>query len=710
MFIEELLKHGLPGKYIELLGKRGIRELNPVQREAIEKGLLEESNLVVSAPTASGKTLIAEIALVKTVFNKGIGVYLAPLRALANEKYEEFKELEALGLKIGISTGDYDEPAEYLGEYDIIIATYERFDSIQRLKPSWLENTRLIVIDELHNISDPERGPIIEVIAARALKHGVRVVGLSATIGNPENLAKWLNANLVASNWRPVKLVEGVYDKSRSQILFQDKRVEEVDEKEEDDVLNLVLHNLEKNIQTLVFIHNRRKVEEYAKIVSTYTSRLGNSEIREILGKLDEAPTKYERDLLGELLTRGVGFHHAGLSHISRRVVEEAFRKRLISVLFATPTLAAGVNLPARRVLVSIKRYDSSKGRKVNISISEYKQMAGRAGRPKYDEIGEAVIIDASSLQEGLKFINGKPETVKGNFVNDRSLRIHTLAFIVSRDARNTSELVELFNKTYTGSTVREQELINRVESTLKLLEELNMVETRGDTLYSTRLGRITSYTYIDPLTTSMFFKYKPVEYNDIYMLHLITLTPDFTKSSSYIPERILAYYEDLAESYLASNLLMPPKTEYYGYDEWLTGFIYTLALNDWINEKSEDEILNRYNLGPGDLYNMRDTASWIASSLGKIANVIGEVKLGRKLLELSQRIEKGVKPDALELASLRYIGRVRARILIEHGIKTIEDLAKTPKKRLATLPTFGPKIAEEIYKQLVEMGYNPPL
>jgi len=386
---------------------------------------------------------------------------------LANEKYEEFKELEALGLKIGISTGDYDEPAEYLGEYDIIIATYERFDSIQRLKPSWLENTRLIVIDELHNISDPERGPIIEVIAARALKHGVRVVGLSATIGNPENLAKWLNANLVASNWRPVKLVEGVYDKSRSQILFQDKRVEEVDEKEEDDVLNLVLHNLEKNIQTLVFIHNRRKVEEYAKIVSTYTSRLGNSEIREILGKLDEAPTKYERDLLGELLTRGVGFHHAGLSHISRRVVEEAFRKRLISVLFATPTLAAGVNLPARRVLVSIKRYDSSKGRKVNISISEYKQMAGRAGRPKYDEIGEAVIIDASSLQEGLKFINGKPETVKGNFVNDRSLRIHTLAFIVSRDARNTSELVELFNKTYTGSTVREQELINRVESTL---------------------------------------------------------------------------------------------------------------------------------------------------------------------------------------------------------------------------------------------------
>jgi len=194
-----------------------------------------------------------------------------------------------------------------------------------------------------------------------------------------------------------------VYDKSRSQILFQDKRVEEVDEKEEDDVLNLVLHNLEKNIQTLVFIHNRRKVEEYAKIVSTYTSRLGNSEIREILGKLDEAPTKYERDLLGELLTRGVGFHHAGLSHISRRVVEEAFRKRLISVLFATPTLAAGVNLPARRVLVSIKRYDSSKGRKVNISISEYKQMAGRAGRPKYDEIGEAVIIDASSLQEGLK-------------------------------------------------------------------------------------------------------------------------------------------------------------------------------------------------------------------------------------------------------------------------------------------------------------------
>ncbi|MEM1741169.1 MAG: helix-hairpin-helix domain-containing protein, partial [Desulfurococcaceae archaeon] len=115
----------------------------------------------------------------------------------------------------------------------------------------------------------------------------------------------------------------------------------------------------------------------------------------------------------------------------------------------------------------------------------------------------------------------------------------------------------------------------------------------------------------------------------------------------------------------------------------------------------------NKYMLGPGDLYNMKDTASWITNALGKIAGILGDISYNKKLLELSQRIEKGVKTDALELASLKYIGRVRARLLIEHGIKSLDDLAKIPKKRLAMIPTFGPRIAEEIHRQLKELGFN---
>jgi helicase len=708
MDIDELLKHGLPADYVDILRERGIRELNPVQTEAVNKGLLREVNMVVSAPTASGKTLIAEMALVKTTRLGKIGVYLTPLRALASEKYDEFHALGKLGLSIGITTGDYDQPAEYLGLNDLIIATYERFDSIFRLKPTWLNRVGLIVIDELHNISDPDRGPIIEMIVARALKYGIRVLGLSATISNPDQLANWIKGEVVASNWRPVKLVEGVFDKRKSEIVFADGRREKVDDTGEDHMLNIVLHNLRNNHQTLVFVHNRKRVEEYAEITSKHLNPHTQREVSRILEELDAAPTRMERELLGDLIIKGVAFHHAGLSHVSRRVVEEAFRRKIIKVVYATPTLAAGVNLPARRVLVSIKRYDSTKGRRANISISEYKQMAGRAGRPQYDEVGESIIIDASSVDEGFKYISSEPEPVKGNMLSDRSLRIHVLSAIASGEANNISEILELFEYTYTAKTSRSIDITSEIEELVEFLEKLGMVKTSAGKVNPTRLGKITSFSYVDPLTVSIYMKYKPINYSDLYMLHLVALTPDFTRSATYVPSKVAALYEELAEIYSSNGYLMPHSTEFYDYDDWLRGFIHALALNDWINEKSEDEIVSKYMLGPGDLYNMKDTASWITNALGKIAGIMGDVSYNKKLLELSQRIEKGVKADALELASLKYIGRVRARLLIENGIRTLEELAKTPRKRIATIPTFGPRIADEIHRQLKELGFNP--
>ncbi len=214
---------------------------------------------------------------------------------IASEKYEEFRALEELVLSVAISTGDYDQPAEYLGGYNIIVATCERFGNILRLKPTWLSRVGVLVIDELHNIGDPERGPIIEMIAARALRRGIRVVGLTATIGNPHELSSWLNAVLVYSTWRPVKLIEAVYSHDDLAVIFQDGRVERVREKYDEHVLNLVLHNLDMNMQMLVFIHNRKKVEEYAQILASHLNLAPLSKIRDLIGELEEAPTSYER-------------------------------------------------------------------------------------------------------------------------------------------------------------------------------------------------------------------------------------------------------------------------------------------------------------------------------------------------------------------------------------------------------------------------------
>jgi len=702
--VKELFKYGLPRVYIEMLEKRGIRELNPVQVEAVKRGVLDGKNMVIATPTASGKTLIAEILLVKRALEGKIGVYLTPLRALASEKYQEFLELRDLGLNVGITTGDYDQPAEYLGEYNIVVATYERFDSIMRLQPIWLSKVGVVVVDEMHNVSDPERGPIIEIIVARSLKRGFQILGLSATIGNPDAIANWVKGDLVNINWRPTKLVEGVFDRKHSKIVFADGREEPV-EARSDPILDLVEHNLKKDMQTLVFIHNRKRVEELAEIFAQSSSVVGSGVLRELLEEIDSAPTRFEREVLPELLKRGVGFHHAGLSHVSRRIVEEAFKRRILRVVFATPTLATGVNLPARRVLVSIKRYDPASGRRVNISVSEYKHMAGRAGRPQYDELGEAVIIDSRDLKEGFKYINSPPEPVIGKMFSDRSLRIHVLSSIASGEVRSISEILELFKYTFSALCNGDIEFLQlRIREVMRILVEANMVSIVGEKLIPTLLGRITSYTYLDPVTVILYLKYKPQVYSNFYVLHLVTLTPDFRRSSVYISERVLYRYEDLSDVF--KHKTPPVNSEFYSYDDWLAGLIYANILYDWINEKTEDEILENYMIGPGDLYNIKDTASWIVSALAKIERALGNIEFAGKLHTLALRVENGVKEDAVELVSLKFIGRTRARILIQHGIKTLKDLARTPRRELLALPTFGPKIVEEIYTQLRERGY----
>jgi len=707
MNIDALRSYGFPSEYIELLRSRGIEELNPVQREAVEKGLFTARNLVVSAPTASGKTLIAELALVHNWLGKGMGVYLTPLRALASEKYADFKELEPLGIRIGVTTGDYDQPAEYLGEYDLVIATYERFDSILRLKPSWLRRVRVVVIDEVHMVSDPERGPIIEMIAARLLRRGVRIIGLSATIGNPGSLAEWLNAILVNTEWRPVRLVEGVFSKSSWQIRFSDKRIEEVPEETGDPFLDIALYNVvDLGVQTLVFIHNRRKVEEYAAEASRRLPSTGNGdELNRLLRELEEAPTSIERDVLSDMIKRGVGFHHAGLSSIARRVVEEAFRARLLKLVYATPTLAAGVNLPARRVLVSIKRYDPARNRRVNISISEYKQMAGRAGRPRFDDIGESIIVDASNISEGLKYINGSPEPVTSKLASERSLRIHVLSLVASGDALSMNEVMEVLGSTLSVKQSGSPGFIaGKIRDSVRLLSELGMLEYNGEELRATSLGRVTSFTYLDPLTVSLYKRLRPSEPRDLYLLHIVCMSPDFKRSSPYIQERVVSRWEDIALE-MAGQGLIPGPSLVEDYDDWLDGFMHAMILYDWINEVPEDDIVSKYMIGPGDLYNMRDTASWITHALSRIEGSLGNIAYRKALTILTERLDKGVKEDALELTSLRLIGRVRARILIQHGIRSLKDLAEAPASRIASLPKFGPRVVEEIERQLRELG-----
>ena len=226
MTLEKIREKIHPHLY-EALFREGIRELRPAQRKSIEAGLLEGKNLLVCTPTASGKTLVAELAMLNNLLNHPgkKAVYIVPLKALASEKFRQFRKKYGHLIKIALSIGDLDSDDPYLANYDMIICTSEKFDSLIRHKAPWLSMVSVVIIDEIHLLNDPSRGPTLEILITilRDRIKKLQLIGLSATIGNPRELADWLGAELVMDSWRPVKLSKGI---------FIEDRIEFVKEKE----------------------------------------------------------------------------------------------------------------------------------------------------------------------------------------------------------------------------------------------------------------------------------------------------------------------------------------------------------------------------------------------------------------------------------------------------------------------------------------------
>jgi len=210
----ESIKNEIPEFLYESIKSRGILELRPAQKKAIDAELLNRKNLLICTPTSSGKTLVAELAAMNSILTKrGKAIYIAPLKSLANEKFKEFKRLYGDKIKIGLSMGDVDSIDPKLHEYDFIITTSEKLDSLIRHRVDWLKSVSVIIVDEIHLLNDHKRGPTLEVLITilKEVLKNVQIIALSATIGNPEQLAEWLDAKLIIDDWRPVKLHQGTY-------------------------------------------------------------------------------------------------------------------------------------------------------------------------------------------------------------------------------------------------------------------------------------------------------------------------------------------------------------------------------------------------------------------------------------------------------------------------------------------------------------------
>lgn len=713
----------LPHLIAQGLEEKGITNLTPPQVEALASGLLDGVNIVVVAPTASGKTLIGEIALVNMFLKNRKGLYTTPLKALAYEKYEEFKFWERYGVKVGISVGDYvvtQEEVNRLENYDIIVTTYERLDSILRKRPRWISDVGVIVIDELHMLGDESRGHIVEMIAIRAKLFGIQIVGLSATIGNPEELAEWLNAKLVRSDWRPVRLFEvPTYRSGRSWTMMMPKDLAitlvSPPAIQVDDVTKYwILRAIREGFNVLEFKYSRKAVEElahsYAPVVCENLPEDLKRELESIARQLKDQLHDFEFEKLYPLIRCGVSYHHAGLSHSARRFIEQAFRERLLKYLAATPTLAMGVNMPARVVILNVKYF--SEGSTKRLGILEYKQLAGRAGRPQYDPYGIVVIgKDLTRYADARSYIEGVPEGISSKLLEESALRKHVLSVIASAEATTFRDLVKFFGASFCASKLSRNAFEEKIRSTIALLEELSMIKrinphSENAAYTVTKLGATTSWLYIDPITSFTIIAGlagKDSVLPDIYYLSLIGMTPDF--SDIHISRYAYEWYEELIYDYELRGEVPPQSLEYNIRDpevSWVRGCLIGLILRDWIEEVPERTIIERYGIELGDLTVIRETAEWLLYSASVITDAIAFNRHSKKFSILLERTRHGVKEDALELAQLKYVGRVRARRLVEAGIKNIKDVIEKEPTVLKLLGEgWGKKIVEEAKKYI---------
>jgi len=684
----------IPPDLVAGYARCGITELYPPQAACVEAGLFSGKNLLIAIPTASGKTLVAEMAMHHQAGKGGKCLYIVPLRALASEKFDEFS---GKGLRVGIATGDFDRRDDYLGRNDIIVATSEKVDSLLRNRTPWLAEITLLVLDEAHLIDDPSRGATLEMLIAK-LRHknpDMQIIALSATIGNPRDLAGWLDAELVESDWRPVDLREGVF--FQDGIRFADS-TREVERRSKYEDLDLVLDTVAEGGQCLVFVSSRKNAEAFAKRAASGL-KIANPTLAGYADKIrSNAATDMGR-MLAACVAQGAAFHHAGLAREERRIVETGFREGQIKAIASTPTLAAGLNLPARRVIVrDYLRFNAGEGM-VPIPVREYRQMAGRAGRPHLDPYGEAVLIAKSEEMVDELFdcyIGAPAEDVRSRCANEAVLCTHILSLIATNFARETDEVLGFMDGTFYAHQGESPLALSRaVHRVLEFLREAEMITEVGEWLEATEYGSLVSRLYIDPRSAEVIVTAmaRQKKYTDIGLLHLLCSTPDMLtlyvrRDDMYILDRFLADHRD--------DLWMEiPWDAGEGFDRSLKT---ALLLADWADEVGEDVLCERYSVGPGDIYGMVESVAWLVHASRQLAGLFAP-HLAGPIEEMELRTKHGIKKELLPLIRLRGIGRVRARRLFNNNLGSIEALRAAGPEKVGKV--LGQGIAARIFEQL---------
>lgn len=676
------LEGKLPRIFIDATIKSGVVKLSPPQQLAVEKGLLDGRNFVIAAPTASGKTLIGEMAMLRTIHReKKKAVYIAPMRALVSEKYSEFKKAYP-SLKIAMSIGDLDSLDLWLAQYDMILASTEKMDSLIRHGVDWLGDIGCAVFDEVHMLDDHGRGPTLEILMTRMrrLSRDAQMVALSATVGNAKEIAEWLDADLVESDYRPVMLEKGIVNEGT--VYYGDDKREELEGQSKIPELRVVQDTLEKKKQLLLFYSTKRNTEsgaeKAAEVVEKYLTAQEKEELNAIAGKILKAMEQHtaQCEKLAKCVRKGTAFHHSGLVNEQRALIEDSFRSGLLKAICATTTLGFGVNLPAHTVLVrDTSRYSEGEGAR-RIGVNEVTQLFGRAGRPRYDRYGRALLIAKSKYEINelySRYIEAELEPVISKLGVLSTLRSHALGFVSTGFLTSEESILGFLGETLYGYQYSSMsDLKTIIKDVMAQLGKWGFVEKQGSRYRPTTIGARVSELYIDPLSARWIMDSMDKSRDDVANLFMITNTVEmrpYVKITDDATDSFTRY------SYMLEKTAVNYDSEELLYYDPLKPLSTAMMLNGWISEKGESELVKEYSTTPGALFSKLNNADWMlysATELGKLMRVNT-----RSLLDLRIRMKYGISKELGDLVRLEQIGRVRARLLYNNGIKTVADMRK---------------------------------
>ncbi len=483
-----------------------------------------------------------------------------------------------------------------------------------------------------------------------------------------------------------------------------------------DPTVNIALDTLKLKKQALVFANSKRSAEKCAEDIAKHVKNKHLIELSDKVLKALSRPTK-QCERLSRCILKGIAFHHAGLPSKQRDLIEDNFRAGVIKIICSTPTLAIGLDLPAFRVILKDLRRFGFRGLDW-IPTLEYLQMCGRAGRPSYDTEGEAIAIastENSREEIEFRYIYGQPEDIYSKLAVEPVLRTYVLSLIATKFVSTKKQLIDFFEKTFWAKQYKDKiKLITIIEKMINLLKDFDFIksekpdfvsanELEQDEKYTgTKMGERVAQLYIDPLTAKFIIDcLERSNHKKINAFSFLQMTSRTLEMRPHLRVKVKEL-EDIQAAHLKLHdfILEDEPTQFESeYEDFISSLKTGLLLQDWIDEKSEDELLLKYDVRPGELNTKILNSDWLLYASEEICRIMKKQSLLKEISKTRFRLKKGIKEELIPLLGLKKIGRMRARKLFENKLRNLGDLKKIDINTIAQL--VGKNLAINIKEQL---------